>query len=78
MSQVQPEELQPVKLVKSPLQPSAADIEEDDATGHVQYRSWCPICVAARSTGQPHTEAPEEDETAVPRILWDYAFLGSR
>ena len=77
MQQVPPEELQPVKLVKGPMQPSAADIEEHEATGHVQYRSWCPICVAARSTGQPHTKAPDEDETAVPRILWDYCFLGS-
>ena len=65
-----------MKLVKSPLQPSAAEIEEHEATGHVQYRSWCPVCVAARSTGQPHTKAPDEDETAVPRILWDYGFLG--
>ena len=76
MQQEDPGELQPARIVKSPLSPSAADIEEHSATGHVQYRSWCPICVAARSVGQPHVEAPKEDETAVPRILWDYAFLG--
>ena len=77
MQQVSPEELQPVKLFKGPMQPSAADIEEHEATGHVQYRSWRPICCAARSTGQPHLKAPEEDGTAVPKILWDYGFVGA-
>ena len=71
------EELQPVKLVKSPLAPSAAEVQEHEATGHVVYRSWCPICQAARSTGQPHLKAPAEDETAVPQILWDYGYLGA-
>ena len=71
MEAVPPEELQPVRVIKSPMAPSAADIEEHEATGHVVYRSWCKICQAARSTGQPHTTAPEEDETAVPKIFWD-------
>ena len=71
------EELQPLRVIKGPSQPSAAEIEEHEASGHVVYRSWCPICQAARSTGQPHREAPEEDETAVPGILWDYGFLGN-
>ena len=71
-----PEELQPARIIKGPMQPSAAEIEEHEATGHVVYRSWCPICQAARSTGQPHFRAPDEEETAVPQIIWDYGFMG--
>ena len=73
---VPPEELQPARFIKGPMQPSAAEVEEHEATGRVVYRSWCPICQAARSTGQPHLRAPDEEETAVPQIIWDYGFMG--
>ena len=34
-------------LLRSPIRPSAEDVERHDAT-HVPYRNWCPTCVAAR------------------------------
>ena len=40
MQAVPPEELQPARVIKGPMQPSAAEIEEHEATGHVVYRSW--------------------------------------
>ena len=70
------EEQQPAVRVKSPLQPTAAEVAEHEATGHVVYRSWCPICIAARGHGQPHRAAPAEDDTAVPTIMSDYGFMG--
>ena len=63
-------------IIKSPLAPSRAEIAEHEATGHVIYRSWCPVCCAARAHGQPHAPAPEADETAVPLIVSDYGYLG--
>ena len=70
------EEAQPAVRVKSPLQPTAAEIAEHEATGHVVYRSWCPACCSAKGHGQPHRTAPEEDDTAVPTIMSDYGFMG--
>ena len=53
----------------SPLQPSQAEIDEHEAHGRVNYRSWCPVCVAARGLGQQRAGAPQADENAVPRVV---------
>ena len=75
--EVEAEEAQPARVVKSPLEPTKAEIEERELMGHAVYRSWCKVCCAARATGQPHTTIKqEEEETAVPSILSDYAFMG--
>ena len=39
-------------LLRSPIRPSAEDVERHDAT-HVPYRNWCPTCVAARGKEAP-------------------------
>ena len=44
--------------------------------GHAIYRNCCRICMAAKGQGQPHQRAPEDDETAVPVVSSDYAFMG--
>ena len=62
-------------VLRSPPKVSQTEIDEHNATGHVVYRSWCPVCVANKGHGQGHAKAPEEDETAVPTILSDYGFL---
>ena len=69
MEAVPENELLPIKIVKNPLQPSQAEINEHEALGHVNYRSWRPVCVATKSFGQQHVAAPEEDETAVPHVV---------
>ena len=69
------EQSRPV-AVRAPHLPSAQEKEEHELTGHVCYRNWCPICLACKGLGQGHREAPAEDETAVPTILCDYAFMG--
>ena len=40
-------------FLRSPIRPSAEDVEKHDAT-HVPYRNWCPICVDARGNEDPH------------------------
>ena len=64
------------RRLKSPLEPSQAEIEEHEAQAHAVYRNWCKICLASRGLGQQHLPAPPEDETAVPVIASDYAFMG--
>ena len=43
-----------VDEVEKPIQIRAAAIEEHEATGHVQYRSWRRHCIAGRAVGQQH------------------------
>ena len=69
------EERAVVKVAKSPLEPTAAEIEEHEILGHVQFRSWCRHCVAARGVGQQHRSQDEEPEGTLPTISSDYAYL---
>eukprot|EP00971_Amphidinium_carterae_P163571 3243493-Amphidinium_carterae.1 len=39
------------KVLKGPDQPTAAEIEQHEAQGHVPFRKWCPQCVSARGVG---------------------------
>ena len=57
---VESEEIQPAVKLKAPEEPTPAEIEEHEATGHVQYRTWCRHCVAGRAIGQPHCTQSEE------------------
>ena len=65
-----------VRVPKSPDSPTTRELEEHEATGCVVYRSWCPHCVRARATVNPHWRSPPEEEHAVPTILMDYMFMG--
>ncbi|CAK0865787.1 unnamed protein product [Prorocentrum cordatum] len=69
------EEARP-RVLKAPHEPSQREIVEHEAMGHATYRSWCRVCIAAKGQGQPHLRAPEDDETAVPVVSSDYAFMG--
>eukprot|EP00971_Amphidinium_carterae_P154558 3065176-Amphidinium_carterae.1 len=42
------------KVLKGPEQPTAAEIEQHEAQGHLPYRRWCPQCVSGRGVGQQH------------------------
>ena len=50
------EEARRPRLIPTPVMPQAWEVEEHNAMGHVQYRSWCQHCVAARGVGQRHTQ----------------------
>eukprot|EP00959_Pyramimonas_sp_CCMP1952_P017829 378171-Pyramimonas_sp.AAC.1 len=73
------EEAQRPKTRKIPVQPSREEVEENELQGHVQYRTWCRHCVAARAYGQPHREVVEDDPEsteAIPEIVTDYFYMG--
>ena len=39
----------PVRVLrKRPEQPTAAEVQEQEISGHEPYRSWCQACVAGR------------------------------
>ena len=47
------------KALPSPKLPSRAEVEHHNLT-HIPYRSWCPICVAARRKKNAHRSGQEE------------------
>ena len=66
------------KQVKTPKQPTPAELAEHEVLGHVQYREWCRHCVAARGIGQQHKSREQEEREAdgLPVLSMDYAFMG--
>jgi len=62
------------RKIPTPTTPSREEVDEHNLLGHVQYRSWCAVCVASRGVGQRHT-AVEDQPSAKPMILSDYAFM---
>ena len=56
---------------------SKEEREEHELLGHVQYRSWCRHCAAARGVGQQHRQLRDYPvDATVPEIVLDYYFMG--
>ena len=56
---------------------SKEEREEHELLGHVQYRSWCRHCAAARGVGQQHRQLREDPvDATVPEIVLDHYFMG--
>ena len=56
-----------------PAKPTQAEQDEQYATGHAAYRSWCDHCVKSRGRASPHAVASEGE---LPEVGVDYAYLG--
>ena len=61
----------------APANPTRAEVDEHESTGHVQYRTWCRHCVAGRGLGQQHRSRDEESkrDDGLPIIASDYTFM---
>ena len=73
MIEIQDDDVEPLKVAPSPIQPSQADIEEHRLT-HVPYRSWCPECVEGRGLGEQrgrHAGRTHE----IPVVGIDYFYI---
>ena len=70
-------EIAPPALVRAPGGPSRAEVAEHEATGHVQYRSWCRHCLAGRGLGQQHRARPDEEKASdeLATISRDYTWM---
>ena len=60
--------------VKEPECPTASDIAEHNIA-HAHFRSWCPICVAAKGVSDPHYRQPERTERTLSTVCADYCFM---
>ena len=58
--------------------PSKRQIEEHALENHATYRSWCPICVEAKSTGSKHrARTLEQKEERGPTIHADFFYMST-
>ena len=65
-----------MKLARNPADPTSEERERHDAT-HLPFRQWCPICVEARATEDPHyIQTVEERAQGLPRVCVDYCEIG--
>ena len=61
----------PAKLTRNLADPTSEEGARHDAT-HLQFRPWCPICVEARSTEDPHyRQTVDEREQGHARVCVD-------
>ena len=71
------EEQKKVLVPRAPSQPTAAEIAEHAASGHVSHRSWCIHCVRARKAVQPHYQVDRAGGDGLPTLHMDYFYLSS-
>ena len=67
------EEAQPQRLVKTPYTPTAAEMAEHRANGHLPYRCWCPDCV--EGFGREWAHAGSGVERDFPMVSCDYLYI---
>ena len=66
--------------LRSPIRPSARAVELHEYT-HLPFRSWCPVCIAARAKEDAHRRAkPQDDDyehdgSGLPIVSLDYQEL---
>jgi hypothetical protein len=61
------------RVLPDPGEPTASQIEDHRACGHIPYRSWCAECVKGRSTGEQHRHRSGERGICV--FSFDYLYL---
>ena len=74
------EELRAPKRLASPLQPTAEERDEHNASGHAVYRNWCRPCVLGRCREWPHGggSSSSTGENRIPVLSFDYCYLCTR
>ena len=67
----------PAIPLRSPSAPSRQEMLEHCLT-HVPFRSWCVHCVRGKCKSSKHSSTGGTEESAVPIVGFDYAFLSDR
>ena len=67
-------EMRSPKIARTPPTPTKAEVAAHLASGHVDYRSWCPHCVHGRGMSHQHRTNNEEGSDDIV-ISIDYAFV---
>ena len=59
------------RVPRSSLEPSPADREHHEATGHAVYRPWCEACIRGKS--RRHAHRPDSGQGRLPELHFDFA-----
>ena len=70
------EEGGPVTKLVAPTAPTASDREEDTASGHAVFRTWCRECRIGPGRLRHHRAGGRE--TTIQAIAIDYGYLSDR
>ena len=65
-----------IRPLPQPAMPTAAEIARHEVD-HCPYQSWCRSCVAGRGKADAHF-AHQGDESNIPCVACDYAFMGEK
>ena len=65
------------KPLRSPSAPSRQEMLEHSLT-HFPFRNWCPHCVMGKSKASKHSQTGSTEESTVPVVGFDYAFMSDR
>ena len=66
-------DIEQLKSVPDPGQPTDQEVEDHRTGGHQPYRSWCKFCVMGRGGVFHHQNT--RSKSAIPRIGVDYFFI---
>ena len=50
--------------------------EEQEASGHAKYRTWCRACIAGRGRADAHVGPVRDDDDALSTVAIDYVYSG--
>ena len=73
----EPVETRDARRAPTPLDPTAAEVENHKLTGHAVFRSWCRHCVRGRGREAAHSSTARP-EGSLPILSWDYCYLSSK
>ncbi|CAK9073582.1 unnamed protein product [Durusdinium trenchii] len=73
------EEQAQVIVKRSPADPTAQEVQDHRAAGHVVHRSWCAHCQRARVMGPRHHrgQAAQDEEGRLPQVSLDYCYTNA-
>ena len=64
-----------VKKIGDPRLPSQEEVDRHWISGHLPYRNWCPICIAAKGKDSDHVRDSGKIRN-LPEYSFDYCFPG--
>ena len=67
------DDVQPQKMLRTPIMPSQAEVDEHNID-HLPYRAWCRSCVSGRGQEAPHGHV-EQHRRTISVVSFDYFFV---
>ena len=66
-----------LRPLRAPHEPTEAEIDEHNASGHANYRALCPHCVAGKGKAESHRQLEADRDHAIPTVSCGYIYMGT-